>query len=212
MKGWAKCCAALSCGSAASGLGEPPAPIGMLVLTQTPRRAGSGAARNGLDLGYPAGSRVVIAEAPWGAPTVRVLSEGLYAAGGPVVSYDGERLYFAGRTGVESEWQDLRSAYRWRSSAGGDFDAGGRCRSGVAPGWERGVCFACSWARPSRRHCSAAPTLCATARRPAPPAHLREFGGGRSDGASGWQNPVCFGHTARPRGFAARPFAVYHQQ
>ena len=83
MSGWAKCCAALLCGCAASGLGEPPAPIGMLVLTQTPRRAGSGAARDRLDLGYPAGSRVVVAAAPWGAPTVRVLSEGLYAGRRP---------------------------------------------------------------------------------------------------------------------------------
>jgi hypothetical protein len=58
-----------------------------------------------LDLSYPAGSRVVAAAAPWGAPTVRVLSEGLHAAGGPVVSYDAERLYFAGKTSVESEWQ-----------------------------------------------------------------------------------------------------------
>ena len=105
MNGWAKCCAALLCAWAASGLGEPPAPSGMVVLTQTPRRAVSGAARDRLDQGYPAGSRVVVAAAPWGAPTVHVLSEGLYAAGGPVLSYDGERVYFAGKTSVESEWQ-----------------------------------------------------------------------------------------------------------
>jgi len=105
MTGWAKCCAALLFGCAASGLGEPPAPMGMLVLTQTPRRAGSGAARDRLDLSYPAGSRVVVAAPPWSAPTVRVLSEGLHSAGAPVLSYDGERVYFAGKTGVESDWQ-----------------------------------------------------------------------------------------------------------
>jgi hypothetical protein len=105
MSGWARWCAALLCGCAASGLGEPPAPLGKLVLTQTPRRAGSEAARDRLDEGYPAGSRVVVATAPWSVPTVRVLSEGLHAAGGPVLSYDGERVYFAGKTSVESEWQ-----------------------------------------------------------------------------------------------------------
>ena len=105
MTGWAKCCAALLCGCAVSGRGESPPPIEMLVLTQTPRRAGSEAARDRLDQGYPAGSRVVVAAAPWGAPTVRVLSEGLHSAGGPVVTYDGERVYFAGKTGIESEWQ-----------------------------------------------------------------------------------------------------------
>jgi hypothetical protein len=105
MSGWARWCAALLCGCAASGLGEPPAPLGTLVLTQTPRRAGSETARDRLDQGYPAGSRVVVAAAPWSAPTVRALSEGLYSAGGPVLAYDGERVYFAGKTGVEGDWQ-----------------------------------------------------------------------------------------------------------
>lgn len=105
MSGWARFCAALLCGCAASGLGEPAAPVGLLVLTQIPHGAGSGAARDMLDLSYPAGSRVVVAAAPWNAPTVRVPSEGLHAAGGPVMTYDGERVYFAGKTGVESEWQ-----------------------------------------------------------------------------------------------------------
>jgi hypothetical protein len=105
MSGWAKFCVALLCGYAASGLGEPPVPIGMLVLTQTPRGATSGPAQNQLDLSYPAGSRVVVAAAPWSAPTIRVLSEGLYSAGGPVLGYDGERVYFTGKTGVEREWQ-----------------------------------------------------------------------------------------------------------
>ena len=72
MSGWARWCAALLCGFAASGLGEPPAPLGTLVVTQTPRRAGPGAARDRLDQGYPAGSRVVVAAAPWSAPTIRV--------------------------------------------------------------------------------------------------------------------------------------------
>jgi hypothetical protein len=34
-----------------------------------------------------------------------VLSEGLYAAGGPVLSYDGERVYFVGKARADSEWE-----------------------------------------------------------------------------------------------------------
>ena len=105
MSGWPKLCVALLCGYAASGLGQPSAPTTPLVLSQTPRGAGTGAARDRLDLCYSPGSRVVVATAPWSAPKIRVLSEGLQAAGGPVVSFDGERVYFAGKTGAESEWQ-----------------------------------------------------------------------------------------------------------
>jgi len=75
------------------------------VLVQIPHGGGAGAARDRLDQGYPPGSRIVFAAAPCGAPNVRVLSEGLYAAGGPVLAYDGERVYFAGKTGAASEWQ-----------------------------------------------------------------------------------------------------------
>ena len=83
----------------------PPAPAGPLVLAQTPRGSGAGAARDRLDLYYGPGSRVVVAAPLLGAPNVRVLSAGLHAAGGPVVSVNGERVYFAGKTGAESDWQ-----------------------------------------------------------------------------------------------------------
>ncbi|HXP59264.1 MAG TPA: hypothetical protein VN829_02175 [Dongiaceae bacterium] len=83
----------------------PRWPTGPLVLAQTPRGSGAGAARDLLDLCYGPGSRVVVAAAPLGVPKVRVLSEGLHAAGGPVVSVDGERVYFAGKAGAESDWQ-----------------------------------------------------------------------------------------------------------
>jgi len=105
MRGCLRFCAVLLCGWAVVSLGEPPAPTTPLVLTQLPHGAGNGAARDRLDLYYPAGSRVVVAAAPWSAPTVRVLSEGFYAAGGPVVSFDGERVYFAGKTGADGDWQ-----------------------------------------------------------------------------------------------------------
>jgi len=90
------------------------------VVAQTPRGGtGAGAAKDRLDLCYCPGSRVVVAAAPLGAegtqagmpaprlgaPKVRVLSEGLQAAGGPVVSVDGERVYFTGKAGAQSEWQ-----------------------------------------------------------------------------------------------------------
>ena len=116
--------AVLLCGWAAAGFCGPPAPGEPLVVAQIPRGAGGGGAGDGsgaerrarsdapyrgawdrLDLRYCAGSRVVVAGAPPGAAKVRVLSEGLYAAGGPVVSLDGERVYFTGKTGAESEWQ-----------------------------------------------------------------------------------------------------------
>jgi Hydrazine synthase alpha subunit middle domain len=105
MSGWRMFCAAFVCGYAASGLGEAPAPTRPLVVAQTPRGAGAGAARDRLDRRYGAGSRVVVATAPWGSPNVRVLSEGLHAVGGPVLAYDGERVYFPGKAGADGEWQ-----------------------------------------------------------------------------------------------------------
>ena len=44
-------------------------------------------------------------EAPLGSGRVQVLSEGLAAAGDPVVSYDGQRVFFAGKASAAGEWQ-----------------------------------------------------------------------------------------------------------
>lgn len=44
-------------------------------------------------------------EAPLGSGRVQVLSEGLVAAGDPVVSYDGQRVFFVGKTSAAGEWQ-----------------------------------------------------------------------------------------------------------
>ena len=71
------------CGLALSGRCELPALTAPLVLAQTPRVRGAGAAKDSLDLCYCPGSRVVVAAPPLGASKVRVLSEGLYAAGRP---------------------------------------------------------------------------------------------------------------------------------
>ncbi len=105
MKRWAKLCGALLCGCAASGFGAAPPSAEPLVMTQNPRNAGGKGARDLLDQYYLCGSRVVLAAPPWSAPTVRVLSEGLYAAGSPAISYDGQRVYFTAKTAADSDWQ-----------------------------------------------------------------------------------------------------------
>lgn len=83
----------------------PPIPRDALVLTQTPRAAQQESVRDELDARYPYGSRIVVA---CGSPifkVIRVLSEGLIAAGEPVISADGRRLVFAGKASPEADWQ-----------------------------------------------------------------------------------------------------------
>jgi hypothetical protein len=73
-------------------------PDGPLVLTQIP--AAGQVLENApsiLDLRYPKGSRVVLAQSPLSPSAVRILSKGLDAAGNPVASADGKRIYFAGK-------------------------------------------------------------------------------------------------------------------
>jgi hypothetical protein len=90
-----------------SGAGcKKPAPsAGALVLTQSPVTAAATQASDILDLRYPPGSRVVLMEAPLGSGRVQVLSEGLAAAGDPGVSYDGQRVFFAGKASATGDWQ-----------------------------------------------------------------------------------------------------------
>jgi len=54
------------------------------------------------DQRYPAGSRIVITGAGTGAAAV--LTEGFHAAGAPAVSFDGERILFAGKRRASSRW------------------------------------------------------------------------------------------------------------
>ncbi len=82
-----------------------PAPAGGLVLTQSPARAAAAAAADVLDLRYPPGSRVVLAAEPFDPRRVQVLSQGLAAAGDPLISYDGRRICFVGKAGATSDWQ-----------------------------------------------------------------------------------------------------------
>jgi hypothetical protein len=90
---------------AGAGCKKPVPPTGALVLTQSPPGAAATPASDILDLRYPPGSRVVLMEAPLGSGHVRVLSEDLAAAGDPVVSYDGQRVFFAGKASAAGDWQ-----------------------------------------------------------------------------------------------------------
>ena len=90
---------------AGTGCQKSVSPTGALVLTQSPATATAASASDILDLRYPPGSRVVLMEAPPGSGRVQVLSEGLAAAGDPVVSYDGQRVFFVGKAGAVGDWQ-----------------------------------------------------------------------------------------------------------
>ncbi len=90
---------------AGAGCRKPVPPAGALVLTQLPVTATTTPATDILDLRYPPGSRVVLMEAPPSSGRVQVLSESLAAAGDPVVSYDGQRVFFAGKASAAGDWQ-----------------------------------------------------------------------------------------------------------
>ncbi len=90
---------------AGAGCRKPVPPTGALVLTQSSATAAATPASDILDSRYPPGSRVVLMEAPPGSGRVQVLSEGLAAAGNPVISYDGQRVFFAGKASAAGDWQ-----------------------------------------------------------------------------------------------------------
>ena len=90
---------------AGAGCKKPAPPAGALVLTQSLATAATAPAADILDLRYPPGSRVVLMRAPLGSGRVRVLSEGLAAAGDPVISYDGQRVFFVGKASAAGDWQ-----------------------------------------------------------------------------------------------------------
>jgi hypothetical protein len=84
---------------------DQPTPSGSLVLTQAPVSAALPPDADVLEARYPIGSRVVLRETPFDARHERVLSGSLVAAGSPVVSYDGKRVFFVGKTGAGRDWQ-----------------------------------------------------------------------------------------------------------
>ena len=75
-----------------------------LLLTQSPRSSAGKSVQSSLDRLYPPGSRVVVSS-PDRPREIKVLSEGLYAAGDPVLSYDGRMAIFVGRLAERSDWQ-----------------------------------------------------------------------------------------------------------
>ena len=75
------------------------------MLTQTPVATKIAAAGNLLDRRYPAGSRVVLVVPPYRTNDARVLSQGLAAAGDPVLGPDGHEVYFPGKARPQGTWQ-----------------------------------------------------------------------------------------------------------
>lgn len=80
-------------------------PLGALVLAQSPTRATGIAPADRLDLEHPNGSRIVLLDTSFDPKHVRELSAGLAAAGDPIVSYDGQSVFFAGKASAADEWQ-----------------------------------------------------------------------------------------------------------
>lgn len=97
-------CVAFGLLVAAAGCNQRP-PSGSLVLTKAPASAAVDAAANLLDARYPIGSRVVLREPPFDSRHERILSGNLAAAGDPVVSNDGQRVFFVGKATPASDWQ-----------------------------------------------------------------------------------------------------------
>jgi len=80
-----------------------PVPTDSIVVTQIPRGISAGPTADVLDRSYPSGSRIVLLGSA--SDPVRLLSQGLIAAGEPVASFDGKRVVFAGKASQTSEWQ-----------------------------------------------------------------------------------------------------------
>ncbi len=119
-----------------SGCREAP-PTGALVLTQTPLGTGAPArAATVLDERYPAGSRVVLLVPPYRTNDVRLLSKGLWAAGDPVVTPDGQTVYFIGRPAAGAEWQIYRARLNGGSPRRVTGLPGGAMNPAVAAGGE----------------------------------------------------------------------------
>jgi hypothetical protein len=81
-------------------------PADSLILTQVPVRSDpEPTAKDILDQRYPPGSRVVLALAPADPRRIRVLSQGLVAAGSPVISHCGAQLLISGKGQADDTWQ-----------------------------------------------------------------------------------------------------------
>jgi hypothetical protein len=74
------------------------------IFTQAPvNKVNLPSAVDALDLRYPAGSRVMLADS--GFTQLKSLSQGLYSAGDPQVTWDGKRVLFCAKASPGTEWQ-----------------------------------------------------------------------------------------------------------
>jgi hypothetical protein len=88
-----------------SGCGRS-VPEGSLILTQVPISiAETFVARDLMELRYPPGTRIALAEKQGDWRQLRVLSADLLAAGSPVLSACGERVLFTGKARGAADWQ-----------------------------------------------------------------------------------------------------------
>ncbi len=98
----------LGANSIVAAAGEP-----VLFLTQTPlAKSETAPAATLLDARYPPGSRVVAVPAPYQPSEVRFLSQGLTAAGDPVLAPGGQRILFVGKATSASTWQVYEAAVK----------------------------------------------------------------------------------------------------
>lgn len=127
-------CVALVGGIGLWGCGSRPFEVSgdALVVTQVPLQGRGGESAPDLfDAIYPHGSRVVYVPNPAEPARVEVLSEGLLAAGGPVVGPDGRSVLFTGKASPGGDWQ----VYHTRLG-GGTARAVSRVAGGaVTPAW-----------------------------------------------------------------------------
>jgi hypothetical protein len=74
------------------------------VFTQSPlKKTDALAAVDALDLRYPAGSRVMLADSTF--RDLEILTAGLLSAGDPQVTYDGQSVVFCAKASRAAEWQ-----------------------------------------------------------------------------------------------------------
>lgn len=117
-------CAALGVALVNGGCRGRPA-ADRLVLAQAPAGAAIPAEADLLDARYPPGSRIVLVSEPFAGAPERILSANFAAAGQPVLSYDGERVFFAGKPKLGDDWQIFEVSVRggrprgWTSAPGG---------------------------------------------------------------------------------------------
>jgi hypothetical protein len=105
---------------------EPP-----LVLTEVPVNVGE--SPGGC---YSPGARIVLIRSPFDPKQLEVLSAGLYAAGSPVVSYDGRWVFFAGQRESKAQWQIYRTLATGRPWRLLTEMPGGAMSPAVLPGGE----------------------------------------------------------------------------